>query len=65
MAKKNETQDCLGELDDHEYFRHLAQWIVDNQEAVLKYSPKDDVDFIHYESLYAELKRFQRTIEKF
>ena len=58
-------EEVLGELDDNEYFRNLSQWLCDNQERFLKYSPKEDADFIDYESLYKELIRFRNTIEKF
>ena len=62
---EREMEEDLGQLDDDEFYRHLAQWLVDYQDAFLEYSPSRDADFVNYDQLYAQLIRFKNNIEKF
>lgn len=65
MASKNETKENLGRLDDNEFMRHLAQWLIDHQEEFLEYSPSKDADFINYEGVYKSLVQFNTELSKF
>jgi hypothetical protein len=55
----------LGQLDDNEYLRHLAQWLKNNEDNFLRYSRTIDADIINYDLLYRELVKFQTELEKF
>lgn len=58
-------EEDLGQLDDDEFYRHLAQWLVDYQDTFLEYSPSRDADFVNYDQLYTQLILFKKNIEKF
>lgn len=52
----------LEEIDDDEYLRYLATWLVDNENSFLRYSPSQGADVIVYDLLYEELICFKKSL---
>lgn len=48
----------MDETDDCEVSRYLASYIKQHENMILKYSQKEDCDFINEDELYKVIKKF-------